>query len=120
MILNLKKGTPFGFLFSNRVYPVLQADSSFEQYTSSLDQLHKKMKGELDGELIEGLQELMESITDSLNQVMDLKSKVKLSLTDIDINAALMKAATLVIEDKLKLNLSIREVGFKGLWHTHF
>ncbi|HIC2034956.1 TPA: ATP-dependent nuclease [Enterobacter soli] len=109
--LKSQKGTPFGFLFSNRVYPVLQADSSFEQYTSSLDQLHKKMKGELDGELIEGLQELMESITDSLNQVMDLKSKVKLSLTDIDINAALMKAATLVIEDKLETQLEYQGSG---------
>lgn len=109
--LKSQKGTPFGFLFSNRVYPVLQADSSFEQYTSSLNQLHKKMKGELDGELIEGLQELMESITDSLNQVMDLKSKVKLSLTDIDINAALMKAATLVIEDKLETQLEYQGSG---------
>lgn len=69
------------------------------------------MKGELDGELIEGLQELMESITDSLNQVMDLKSKVKLSLTDIDINAALMKAATLVIEDKLETQLEYQGSG---------
>lgn len=109
--LKSQKGTPFGFLFSNRVYPVLQADSSFTQYTSSLDKLHKKMKGELDGELIEGLQELMESITDSLNQVMDLKSKVKLSLTEIDINAALMKAATLVIEDKLETQLEYQGSG---------
>ncbi|WP_284966415.1 ATP-dependent nuclease [Enterobacter cloacae] len=109
--LKSQKGTPFGFLFSNRVYPVLQADSSFTQYTSSLDQLHKKMKGELDGELIEGLQELMESITESLNQVMDLKSKVKLSLTEIDINAALMKAATLVIEDKLETQLEYQGSG---------
>ena len=69
------------------------------------------MKGELDGELIEGLQELMESITESLNQVMDLKSKVKLSLTEIDINAALMKAATLVIEDKLETQLEYQGSG---------
>ncbi|HBW7819949.1 TPA: ATP-dependent endonuclease [Klebsiella aerogenes] len=109
--LKSQKGTPFGFLFSNRVYPVLQADSSFTQYTSSLDHLHKKMKGELDGELIEGLQELMESITESLNQVMDLKSKVKLSLTEIDINSALMKAATLVIEDKLETQLEYQGSG---------
>ena len=53
----------------------------------------------------------MESITDSLNQVMDLKSKVKLSLTDIDINAALMKAATLVIEDKLETQLEYQGSG---------
>ncbi len=69
------------------------------------------MKGELDGELIEGLQELMESITESLNQVMDLKSKVKLSLTEIDINSALMKAATLVIEDKLETQLEYQGSG---------
>lgn len=109
--LKSQKGTPFGFLFSNRVYPVLQADPSFTQYTSSLDLLHKKMKGEVDGEVIEGLHELMESITESLNQVMDLKSKVKLSLTEIDINAALMKAATLVIEDKLETQLEYQGSG---------
>lgn len=109
--LKSQKGTPFGFLFSNRVYPVLQSDPSFTQYTSSLDLLHKKMKGEVDGEVIEGLHELMESITESLNQVMDLKSKVKLSLTEIDINAALMKAATLVIEDKLETQLEYQGSG---------
>lgn len=109
--LKSQKGTPFGFLFSNRVYPVLQSDPSFETYTSSLDLLHKKMKGEVDGEKIDGLQELMESITNSLNQVMDLKSKVKLSLTEIDINAALMKAATLVIEDKLETQLEYQGSG---------
>ncbi|WP_284881289.1 ATP-dependent nuclease [Citrobacter portucalensis] len=109
--LKSQKGTPFGFLFSNRVYPVLQSDPSFTQYTSSLYLLHKKMKGEVDGEVIEGLHELMESITESLNQVMDLKSKVKLSLTEIDINAALMKAATLVIEDKLETQLEYQGSG---------
>ncbi|MEH3474475.1 AAA family ATPase [Escherichia coli] len=109
--LKSQKGTPFGFLFSNRVYPVLQSDPSFTQYTSSLDLLHKKMKGEVDGEVIEGLHELMESITESLNQVMDLKSKVKLSLTEIDINSALMKAATLVIEDKLETQLEYQGSG---------
>lgn len=109
--LKSQKGTPFGFLFSNRIFPTLQADSAFDAYKESASYLQKKMKGEIDGELISGLGDLMDSISQSLNQIMDFSSKVKLSVGDIELDQVFMKAATLVIEDKLETQLEYQGSG---------
>lgn len=73
--------------------------------------MQRKMKGEIDGETIEGLMELMDSISESLNKVMDISSKVKLSVGEIDINSVFMKAAGLVIEDRLETQLEYQGSG---------
>lgn len=109
--LKSQKGTPFGFLFSNRIFPTLQSDTAFHEYKKSASHLQKKMKGEIDGDLIPGLNELMNSISDSLNQVMDFSSKVKLSVGEIELDQVFMKAATLVIEDKLETQLEYQGSG---------
>ncbi|EKS6734377.1 ATP-dependent nuclease [Enterobacter pseudoroggenkampii] len=109
--LKSQKGTPFGHLFSNRIFPALQADPSFSGYLDSANYMQRKMKGEIDGETIEGLMELMDSISKSLNQVMDISSKVKLSVGEIDINSVFMKAAGLVIEDRLETQLEYQGSG---------
>ncbi|MGU0044285.1 hypothetical protein ACVXHA_26280 [Escherichia coli] len=72
--LKSQKGTPFGFLFLvefTQCYSLTHLSHNIHP----LYLLHKKMKGEVDGEVIEGLHELMESITKSLNQVMDLNPR---------------------------------------------
>ena len=109
--LKSQKGTPFGFLFTNRIFPTLQSDVSFNAYKDSATHLQKKMRGELVDDLIPGLGELMDSITTSLNHIMDFSSKVKLSVSDIEIDQVFMKAATLVIEDKLETQLEYQGSG---------
>lgn len=109
--LKSQKGTPFGFLFTNLIFPVLQEDKSFTTYTDSAKHLQKKMRGEIPGELIEGIDTLMSGISTSLNQIMDFKSKVKLSVGDIEIDQVFMKAATLLIEDKLETQLDYQGSG---------
>ncbi|WP_417878424.1 ATP-dependent nuclease [Vibrio sp.] len=109
--LKSQKGTPFGFLFTNLIFPVLQQDKSFTSYTDSAKHLQMKMRGEIPGELIEGIDTLMSGISTSLNQIMDFKSKVKLSVGDIEIDQVFMKAATLLIEDKLETQLDYQGSG---------
>ncbi|WP_421533677.1 ATP-dependent nuclease [Morganella morganii] len=109
--LKTQKGTPFGYLFSNRIFPEIQKDSAFHEYKESASVLQNKMKGDVDGEIITGLKTVMDSISESLNQVMDFSSKVKLSVGDIDIDQVFMKAATLVIEDKLETQLEYQGSG---------
>jgi predicted ATP-dependent endonuclease of OLD family len=109
--LKSQKGTPFGFLFTNLIFPVLQEDKSFTSYIDSAKHLQMKMRGEIPGELIEGIDTLMSGISTSLNQIMDFKSKVKLSVGDIEIDQVFMKAATLLIEDKLETQLDYQGSG---------
>lgn len=109
--LKSQKGTPFGFLFTNLIFPVLQQDKSFTSYTDSAKHLQMKMRGEVPGELIEGIDSLMGSISGSLNQIMDFKSKVKLSVGEIELDQVFMKAATLLIEDKLETQLDYQGSG---------
>lgn len=61
------------------------------------------MKGEIDGEIIEGLMELMDFILELFNKVMDIFLKVKLFVGEIDINLVFMKVVGLVIEDRLEI-----------------
>lgn len=109
--LKSQKGTPFGFLFTNLIFPVLQQDHSFTSYTDSAKHLQMKMRGEIPGELIQGIDTLMSGISTSLNQIMDFKSKVKLSVGDIEIDQVFMKAATLLIEDKIETQLDYQGSG---------
>lgn len=109
--LKSQKGTPFGFLFTNLIFPVLQQDKSFTSYIDSAKHLQMKMRGEIPGELIQGIDTLMNGISTSLNQIMDFKSKVKLSVGDIEIDQVFMKAATLLIEDKLETQLDYQGSG---------
>ena len=64
--------------------------------------------------------ELMDSISESLNKVMDISSKVKLSVGEIDINSVFMKAAGLVIEDRLETQLEYQGVVCKEHLHMLF
>ncbi|MCT8173057.1 ATP-dependent nuclease [Raoultella ornithinolytica] len=109
--LKAQKNSPFGFLFSNRIFPALQADQSFADYQNSANHMQKKLKGEIEGDFVAGLEEMMISISSSLNQVMDFKSKVKLSIGDLEIDQLFLKAATLVIEEKIETQLEYQGSG---------
>ena len=74
--------------------------------------LQNKLKGKSDdGSEIEGLGSALDSISTTLNSILDFDSKVRLSIGDIDIEPHFMKAATFLIEEEMETSLQYQGSG---------
>jgi len=104
--------TPFSFLFSNKLFPIVKNDLSYREYISKASFLQKKLKGQADdGTIIEGLGEALEQVSTTLNQVLDFDSKVRLAIGEVDIEPLFMKAATFLIDEEFESSLQYQGSG---------
>lgn len=104
--------TPFSFLFSNKLFPIVKNDLSYREYISKASFLQKKLKGQADdGSIIEGLGEALEQVSATLNQVLDFDSKVRLAIGEVDIEPLFMKAATFLIDEEFESSLQYQGSG---------
>lgn len=104
--------TPFSFLFSNKLFPIVKDDASYKEYIAKADFLQKKLKGQAeDGTIIEGLGKALEQVSTTLNQVLDFDSKVRLAIGEIDIEPLFMKAATFLIDEEFESSLQYQGSG---------
>lgn len=98
--------SPFSILFNKRLFPKVKVDDSYSEYIDKARLLSEKLKGQAkDGTCIEGLNAELETLSSTLNQIIDFDSKVKLTVGDIDIETAFRKAATLLIDEQLETSL---------------
>jgi len=104
--------TPFSFLFSNKLFPIVKDDATYKEYVQKADFLQKKLKGQADdGTIIEGLSQALEQVSSTLNQVLDFDSKVRLAIGEIDIEPLFMKAATFLIDEEFESSLQYQGSG---------
>ncbi|WP_016703108.1 ATP-dependent nuclease [Pseudomonas chlororaphis] len=104
--------TPFSFLFSNKLFPLVKDDATYREYIDRAAFLQRKLKGQADdGSSIEGLDQALEQVTTTLNQVLDFDSKVRLAIGDIEIEPLFMKAATFIIDDEFESSLQYQGSG---------
>lgn len=104
--------TPFSFLFSNKLFPIVKDDVSYKEYVDKAVFLQKKLKGQADdGVIIEGLGDALEQVSATLNQVLDFDSRVRLAIGEIDIEPLFMKAATFLIDEEFESSLQYQGSG---------
>ncbi|TWE02828.1 putative ATP-dependent endonuclease of OLD family [Pseudomonas sp. AG1028] len=104
--------TPFSFLFSNKIFPIVKSDATYQEYIAKATFLQSKLKGQAeDGSIIDGLGQALEKVTATLNQVLDFDSQVRLAIGDIDIEPLFMKAATFLIDDGFESSLQYQGSG---------
>lgn len=104
--------TPFSFLFSNKLFPIVKDDPTYKEYVKKADFLQKKLKGQAeDGAIIDGLSQALEQVSATLNQVLDFDSKVRLAIGEIDIEPLFMKAATFLIDEEFESSLQYQGSG---------
>uniref|UniRef100_UPI0009EAD4E0 ATP-dependent nuclease n=1 Tax=Pseudomonas sp. MIACH TaxID=1078355 RepID=UPI0009EAD4E0 len=110
--LKSTNNTPFSFLFTNKLFPLVKDNPSYKEYIARAASLQNKLKGQAeDGSIIEGLKEALEQVSTTLNQVLDFDSKVRLAVGDIDIEPLFMKAATFIIDDEFESSLQYQGSG---------
>lgn len=110
--LKSTNSSPFSFLFSNKLFPRVKSDESYTNYIDKAELLQKKLKGKSeDGSKIEGLDDVLNSVSVTLNKILDFDSKVKLSIGNIDIEPLFMKAATFLIDDEIETSLQYQGSG---------
>lgn len=110
--LKATNSSPFSFLFTNKLFPKVKGDDSYAAYISKAGELQEKLKGKAaDGSVIDGLSEVLGAVSNTLNQILDFDSKVKLSVGDIDIEPLFMKAATFLIDDEIETSLQYQGSG---------
>jgi putative ATP-dependent endonuclease of the OLD family len=104
--------TPFSFLFTNKLFPIVKDDQSYKDYIGKASFLQDKLKGKAtDGTIIDGLSDALEQVSSTLNQVLDFDSKVRLAIGDIDIEPLFMKAATFLIDEEFESSLQYQGSG---------
>ncbi|WP_081668155.1 ATP-dependent nuclease [Metapseudomonas resinovorans] len=110
--LKTTANTPFSFLFSNKLFPIVKSDASYKEYVEKAGYLQKKLKSKAGGEeVIEGLGEALEQVSATLNEVLDFDSKVRLAIGEVDIEPLFMKAATLLIDEEFESSLQYQGSG---------
>lgn len=110
--LKATNNSPFSFLFSNRLFPHVKNDSSYKDYLEKAVSLQNKLKGKAeDGSEIDGLSEALDQVSETLNQILDFDSKVRLAVGDIDVEPLFMKAATFLIDDEIETSLQYQGSG---------
>lgn len=105
--------SPFAFLFNNKLFPLIKLDSSYTEYEEKVGLLHQKLSGAENTEQIDGLNEVMIKMSNSLNEILDFSSQVKLSFSkdSINIDPLFMKAATFIVKEELETNLAYQGSG---------
>jgi len=110
--LKATSSTPFSFLFTNKLFPIVKNDHSYRDYISKASFLQKKLKGQAeDGSIIAGLGEALEQVSATLNQILDFDSKVRLAIGEVDIEPLFMKAATFLIDEEFESTLQYQGSG---------
>jgi predicted ATP-dependent endonuclease of OLD family len=110
--LKTTNSSPFSFLFTNKLFPKVKGDATYTNYIAKADELQNKLKGQAeDGSEIEGLGDALEQVSNTLNQILDFDSKVRLAVGDIDIEPLFMKAATFLIDDEIETSLQYQGSG---------
>lgn len=110
--LKTTASSPFSYLFMNKLFPKVKADVTYSNYIEKAALLQQKLKGKSDdGTEIEGLNTALDSISTTLNSILDFDSKVRLSIGDIDIEPHFMKAATFLIEEEMETSLQYQGSG---------
>lgn len=104
--------SPFSFLFTRKLFPKVKSDKSYTDYLVKAVELQDKLKGKAkDGSIIDGLGDVLNEVSNTLNQILDFDSKVKLSVGDIDVEPLFMKAATFLIDDEIETSLQYQGSG---------
>ncbi|EGR0364563.1 DUF2813 domain-containing protein [Vibrio cholerae] len=104
--------SPFTYLFSNKLFPKVENDVTYNDYVKKAQDLQKKLKGQAeDGQEIAGLSDVLDSVSSTLNEILDFDSKVKLIVGDVDIKSLFAKAATFLIDDELETSLQYQGSG---------
>mgnify|MGYP003110620820 CR=1 FL=1 len=110
--LKTTNSSPFSFLFTNKLFPKVKGDATYINYIAKADELQNKLKGQAeDGSEIEGLDDALGQVSNTLNQILDFDSKVRLAVGDIDIEPLFMKAATFLIDEEIETSLQYQGSG---------
>ncbi|MEC4090923.1 ATP-dependent nuclease [Pseudoalteromonas rubra] len=110
--LKASNNSPFSFLFTNKLFPKVKDDETYKDYIVKADSLQKKLKGQAeDGAEIDGLGDALEQVSNTLNQILDFDSKVRLAVGDIDVEPLFMKAATFLVDDEIETSLQYQGSG---------
>lgn len=109
--LKTTNNSPFSFLFTNKLFPKVKNDETYKAYISKAQSLQNKLKGQTEGNEIEGLDGALKQVSDTLNQILDFDSKVRLAVGDIDIEPLFMKAATFLVDDEIETSLQYQGSG---------
>lgn len=110
--LKATNNSPFSFLFTNKLFPKVKDDGTYKDYIEKASLLQDKLKGKAeDGTEIEGLGDALSKVSDTLNQILDFDSKVRLAVGDIDVEPLFMKAATFLIDDEIETSLQYQGSG---------
>lgn len=110
--LKTTASSPFAFLFDNKLFPLVESDTSYTEYMEKATVLKEKLKGgESDEEKIPGLGDVLKSVSGTLNDILDFDSQVRLAVGDIDIGPLFKKAATLLIDEEFETNLQYQGSG---------
>ncbi|WP_435134559.1 ATP-dependent nuclease [Plesiomonas shigelloides] len=110
--LKSTNNSPFSYLFLNKLLPKVKGDNSYSVYIEKATELQNKLKGKShDGSVIEGLGDALGEVSNTLNQILDFDSQVKLTVGDIDIEPLFMKAATFLIDDGIETSLKYQGSG---------
>lgn len=105
--------SPFAFLFNNKLFPLIKVDSSYTDYEEKVGLLHQKLANTDDSSQIDGLNDVMGKMSNSLNEILDFSSQVKLSFSkdSINIDPLFMKAATFIVKEEFETNLAYQGSG---------
>lgn len=110
--LKATNSSPFSFLFTNKLFPKVKDDITYKEYIAKAQSLQQKLKGQADdGAEIEGLGHALEQVSETLNQILDFDSKVRLAVNEIDIEPLFMKAATFLVDDEIETSLQYQGSG---------
>lgn len=109
--LKTTANSPFSHLFSNRLFPCVKADQSYSDYMEKAGALQDKLLGKNALAPIEGLDQALEQVSDSLNQILDFDTKIRLAITEIDIEPLFVKAATFLVSDEVETSLAYQGSG---------
>ncbi|WFB50561.1 ATP-dependent nuclease [Vibrio coralliilyticus] len=110
--LKTSGGSPFAYLFKHKLFPKVKDDVSYNEYIQTAEKLQEKLKGQAEeGDEIEGLEEALDKVSTTLNDILDFDSKVKLAVGEIEIETLFMKAATLLIDEELETSLEYQGSG---------
>ncbi len=110
--LKANSSSPFAFLFANRIFPIVKNDVTYRDYIEKAAFLQKKLKGQAeDGSVMEGLGETLSKFSNTLNQILDFDSRVRLAIGEIEIEPLFMKAATFLIDEEFESSLAYQGSG---------
>ncbi len=105
--------SPFAFLFNNKLFPLIKSDSSYIEYEDKVGLLHQRLSSSNGTAQIDGLNDVMEKMSNSLNEILDFSSQVKLSFSkdSLNVDSLVVKAATFIVKEEIETNLAYQGSG---------